>query len=276
MMSRATFFMYISYVIFVSGFQNFRIYFRINTFKLHLHVIVISEDNWRSYMVEILLIEDDTKISESIREYLTNIENGEWRIHISDNGEDGLNLASQALFSLILLDIGLPKRDGFEICKRLRQRGIQTPVIFITARYSESDVLKGYECGGDDYLIKPFSLAQLAAKIRVFLKRYGENRPVTVSFMNLTADRREKKLYLNDEEIALYPKEFDILVYLMEHPERLVSKDELIARVWGDESDVIARNLDNPIKNIRKQIEKSDVIIVTYRGYGYRMESKND
>lgn len=276
MMSLATFFMYISYVIFVSSFQNFRIYFRINTFKLHLRVILISEDNWRSYMVEILLIEDDTKISESIREYLTNIENGEWRIHISVNGEDGLNLASQTLFSLILLDIGLPKRDGFEICKRLRQRGIQTPVIFITARYSESDVLKGYECGGDDYLIKPFSLAQLAAKIRVFLKRYGENRPVTVSFMNLTADRREKKLYLNDEEIALYPKEFDILVYLMEHPERLVSKDELITRVWGDESDVIARNLDNPIKNIRKQIEKSDVIIVTYRGYGYRMESKND
>ena len=224
-----------------------------------MHVIVISEEIWRPY----------------IREYLTNIENGEWRIHISDNGESGLNLASQALYSLILLDIGLPKRDGFEICKRLRQRGVQTPVIFITARCSESDVLKGYEFGGDDYLIKPFSLAQLAAKIRVFLKRYGENRPVIVSFTNLTADRREKKIYINDDEIALYPKEFDILVYLMEHPERLVSKDELLARVWGHESDVIARNLDNPIKNIRKKIDKSDAVIVTYRGYGYRMESKN-
>ncbi len=226
-------------------------------------------------MIEILLVEDDTKISESIREYLTNVGNGEWRIHISDNGDEGLDLASQTLYSLILLDIGLPKRDGFEICKRLRQRGIQTPVIFVTARCSESDVLKGYESGGDDYLIKPFSLAQLAAKIRVFLKRYGESRPVTVSFMNLTADRKARKLYLNDDDIPLYPKEFDILLYLMEHSERLVSKDELITRIWGDESDVIARNLDNPIKNIRKMIEKSDAVIVTHRGYGYRMEAKN-
>ena len=102
---------------------------------------------------------------------------------------------------------------------------------------------------------------------------FGKKRIADIKFSDLL----QYYLYLlNDEEIALYPKEFDILVYLMEHPERLVSKDELITRVWGDESDVIARNLDNPIKNIRKQIEKSDVIIVTYRGYGYRMESKND
>ncbi|MBO7363181.1 MAG: response regulator, partial [Lachnospiraceae bacterium] len=88
-------------------------------------------------MIEILLIEDDPDIADNLQEYLQNAGGGEWRIHISDNGHDGLELAAQTLYSLILLDIGLPERDGFEVCKSLRRRGIQTPVIFVTARYSE-------------------------------------------------------------------------------------------------------------------------------------------
>lgn len=225
-------------------------------------------------MIEILLIEDDPNIADSIQEYLTNAGGGEWRIHISDNGADGLELAAETLYSVILLDIGLPGRDGFEVCRSLRRRGIQTPVIFITARFSEEDVLRGYECGGDDYLIKPFSLAQLAAKIKVFLKRYGEDRSDKVLYLDLTADRRERKLWLGDREVTLQPREFDVLLYLMEHPERLVSKEELLARVWGAESDALPRALDNPVKNIRKQIEDSEAQITTHRGYGYRLEGK--
>ena len=226
-------------------------------------------------MIEILLIEDDPDIADNLQEYLSNTSGGEWRIHISDNGDDGLELATQTLYSLILLDIGLPERDGFEICRLLRRRGIQTPVIFVTARYSEEDVLKGYECGGDDYIIKPFSMAQLAAKIKVFLKRYGDSRPACISYLDLTADRKERKIWLGEKEITLQPREFDVLFYLMEHPERLVSKEELIARVWGVESDALPRNLDNPVKNIRKEIETSEAKIVTIRGYGYRLETKN-
>lgn len=226
-------------------------------------------------MIDILLIEDDPDIADNLQEYLSNTSGGEWRIHISDNGDDGLELATQTLYSLILLDIGLPERDGFEICRLLRRRGIQTPVIFVTARYSEEDVLKGYECGGDDYIIKPFSMAQLAAKIKVFLKRYGDSRPAFVNFLNLTADRKERKIWLGEKEITLQPREFDVLFYLMEHPERLVSKEELLARVWGAESDALPRNLDNPVKNIRKEIETSEAKIVTIRGYGYRLETKN-
>ena len=225
-------------------------------------------------MIDILLIEDDPDIADNLQEYLGNVSSGEWRIHIADNGDDGLELATRTLYSLILLDIGLPGRDGFEICKSLRRRGIQTPVIFVTARFTEEDILKGYECGGDDYIVKPFSMAQLAAKIRVFLKRYGENLPGTVTYLDLTADRNERRLYLGNKEIDLQPREFDVLLYLMEHPERLVSKDELLARVWGAESDVVPRNLDNPIKNIRKETENSEAMIVTLRGYGYRLETK--
>lgn len=227
-------------------------------------------------MIEILLIEDDTRIADSIQKYLNNSGNGEWRIHISDNGADGFELATQSLYSIILLDIGLPECDGFEVCRNLRRRGIQTPIIFITARFTEEDVLKGYECGGDDYIIKPFSLAQLSAKIKVFLKRFGDSKPFCVNYLDLTADRRERKIFLNDSEVQLLPREFEILLYLMEHPERLVSKEELLVRIWGNESDVLPRNLDNPIKNIRKQIEKSESRIITYRGYGYRLETKND
>lgn len=226
-------------------------------------------------MIEILLIEDDSDIAENIQDYLTGAGEGRWRVHISDNGEDGLELASQTLYSIILLDIGLPERDGFEICRNLRRRGIQTPVIFVTARFSEEDVLKGYECGGDDYLIKPFSMAQLAAKIRVFLKRYGEERYDRILFLDLVAERGERKLYLRRDEVSLQPREFDVLVYLMEHPDRLVSKEELLARVWGADSDAVPRNLDNPVKNIRKAIDSSEAVIVTHRGYGYRLEAKN-
>ncbi len=226
-------------------------------------------------MIEILLIEDDPDIAENIQDYLTGAGEGRWRVHISDNGDDGLELASQTLYSVILLDIGLPERDGFEICRNLRRRGIQTPVIFVTARFSEEDVLKGYECGGDDYLIKPFSMAQLAAKIRVFLKRYGEERSDRILFLDLVAERGERKLYLRRDEVSLQPREFDVLVYLMEHPDRLVSKEELLARVWGADSDAVPRNLDNPVKNIRKAIDSSEAVIVTHRGYGYRLEAKN-
>ena len=226
-------------------------------------------------MIEILLIEDDPDIAENIQDYLTSAGEGRWRVHISDNGDDGLELASQTLYSIILLDIGLPQRDGFEICRNLRRRGIQTPVIFVTARFSEEDVLKGYECGGDDYLIKPFSMAQLAAKIRVFLKRYGEERADRIVFLDLIAERGERKLYLRRDEVSLQPREFDVLVYLMEHPDRLVSKEELLARVWGADSDAVPRNLDNPVKNIRKAIDSSEAVIVTHRGYGYRLEAKN-
>ena len=148
-------------------------------------------------------------------------------------------------------------------------------MIFVTARFSEEDVLKGYECGGDDYLVKPFSMAQLAAKIRVFLKRYGEERSDRISFLDLDAERRDRKLYQGGKEIQIQPREFDILLYLMEHPERLVSKEELLARVWGSDSDAVPRNLDNPVKNIRKAIDSSEAVIVTHRGYGYRLEAKN-
>ena len=93
-------------------------------------------------MIDILLIEDDPDIADNLQEYLGNVSSDEWRIHIADNGDDGLELATRTLYSLILLDIGLPGRDGFEICKSLRRRGIQTPVIFVTARYTEEDILK--------------------------------------------------------------------------------------------------------------------------------------
>ena len=226
-------------------------------------------------MIDILLIEDDPDIADNLQEYLGNVSGGEWRIHIADNGDDGLELATQTLYSLILLDIGLPGRDGFEICKSLRRRGIQTPVIFVTARFTEEDILKGYEFGGDDYIVKPFSMAQLAAKIKVFLKRYCETDCLSVSYLDLTADSKERKLYAGGKEISLLPREFDVLFYLMQHPERLVSKEELLVRVWGSDSDAIPRNLDNPIKNIRKAIASSEAVIVTQRGYGYRLEAGN-
>lgn len=222
---------------------------------------------------EILLIEDDPDIAENIQEYLTNQSKGLWKLHLADNGADGAQLASEENYDLILLDVNLPGRDGFEVCKSLRRQGIQTPVIFLTARYAEEDALRGYESGGDDYLVKPFSLAQLFAKIKALFARLNGVQEV-LSYKDLTADRGEHKIFLAGRELALPPKEYDILIHFLENPNRLISKESLIVNVWGYDSEMTERGLDNHIKNIRKAIQDSEMQITTIRKLGYRFCQK--
>ena len=222
---------------------------------------------------EILLIEDDPDIAENIQEYLTNQSKGLWKLHLADNGADGAQLASEENYDLILLDVNLPGRDGFEVCKSLRRQGIQTPVIFLTARFAEEDALKGYESGGDDYLVKPFSLTQLFAKIKALFARLNGVQEV-LSYKDLTVDRGEHKIFLAGRELALPPKEYDILIHFLENPNRLISKESLIVNVWGYDSEMTERGLDNHIKNIRKAIQASEMQITTIRKQGYRFCQK--
>ena len=218
-----------------------------------------------------LIVDDEIELSKMTAEYFQMFDIS--TAYVS-SAEACYTFLKENTVDLMLLDINLGDGSGFEVCKKVREE-LQLPILFISARQGDDDVLIALSIGGDDYIIKPFSMAQLAAKIKAFLKRYGDSRPACVTYLDLTADRKERKMYLGDKEIALQPREFDVLLYLMEHPERLVSKEELLARVWGAESDALPRNLDNPIKNIRKATETSEAKIVTLRGYGYRLETKN-
>ena len=222
---------------------------------------------------EILLIEDDPDIAENIQEYLTNQSKGRWTLHIADNGTDGEELAAEEDYAVILLDVNLPGMDGFAVCRSLRKQGVQTPVIFLTARFAEEDALKGYESGGDDYLVKPFSLAQLFAKMSALLNRIsGAQEEFTCR--DLTVNRSERKIFLRGEAFTLPPKEYDILLYFLEHPNRLISKESLIVGAWGYDSEMTERGLDNHIKNIRKAIQASEMQITTIRKQGYRFCQK--
>ena len=174
---------------------------------------------------EILLIEDDPDIAENIQEYLTNKSKGQWTLHIADNGRDGAELAAEEDYAVILLDVNLPGMDGFAVCRNLRKQGIQTPVIFLTARFAEEDALKGYESGGDDYLVKPFSLAQLFAKMSALLNRLNGGAQEEFTCGDLTVNRSERKIFLRGEALTLPPKEYDILLYFLEHPNRLIGKE---------------------------------------------------
>ena len=223
---------------------------------------------------EILLIEDDPDIAENIQEYLTNKSKGQWTLHIADNGRDGAELAAEEDYAVILLDVNLPGMDGFAVCRNLRKQGIQTPVIFLTARFAEEDALKGYESGGDDYLVKPFSLAQLFAKMSALLNRLNGGAQEEFTCGDLTVNRSERKIFLAGEALTLPPKEYDILLYFLEHPNRLISKESLIVGAWGYDSEMTERGLDNHIKNIRKAIQASEMQITTIRKLGYRFCQK--
>ena len=225
---------------------------------------------------DILLIEDDPDIAENIQEFLSNKSKGQWTLHIADNGRDGAELAAEEDYDLILLDVNLPGMDGFAVCRSIRRQGIQTPVIFLTARFAEEDALKGYESGGDDYLVKPFSLAQLFAKISVLLQRLNGGVQEEFTCGDLTVNRSERSIFLKGDVLTLPPKEYDILLYFLEHPNRLISRESLIIGAWGYDSEMTERNLDNHIKNIRKAILASKMQIITLRKQGYRFCQKGE
>ena len=222
--------------------------------------------------MNILLIEDDLRICEVTEKYFTNQGT---RLTVITNGDDALNRIAAGLegFSLVLLDIMLPGADGFTICKRIRQKS-SIPVIFITARGLEEDILHGYALGCDDYIVKPFLLSALYAKCTVLVRR-AENIPDTVlSCGDIRLDTRKLICFVGSQEIELTPKAFAILHCLMEHPGWVVSRNMLLDRVWGQEDFVLDRVVDNHIKRLRKALGSAGKQIHTVIGRGYKLTDK--
>jgi len=219
----------------------------------------------------ILLVEDDDKIREIMCEYFTAKSNGNINIVSASTGEEGLMLIQNSEFDIVLLDVMLPGIDGFTMCRRIRKT-LDVPIIFLTAKTSEEDRLYGYEIGCDDYVCKPFSFAELFAKVNVLLKRANKsNEGNIITCGSISLNTVSLELKVNGEEIELPPKEFEILCYLLKHKGWVVGRETLLNRIWGDEAFVETRVVDNHVKNLRKALGDAGSQIKTVVSKGYKL-----
>ena len=226
---------------------------------------------------KIFTIEDDISIAELEKDYL---EIAGFEVEIENSGETGLLLALEKEFDLILLDIMLPGVDGFEICRQIREKK-NTPVLMVSAKKEEIDKIRGLGLGADDYITKPFSPSELVARVKAHLKRYerlvNTQTPQNdiVEIRGLKIDKTARRVFLNGEEKIFTTKEFDLLTFLAEHPNRVYTKDELFKEIWDMESVGDIATVTVHIKKIREKIEFSTSkpqYIETIWGVGYRFK----
>lgn len=222
--------------------------------------------------MRILLIEDEIQLSEALKQIL--IKN-KYSVDAVFDGEDGLIYALTDVYDVIILDIMLPKLNGLDVLKEIRKKDISTPVILLTAKGSIEDKIIGLDSGADDYLPKPFSPDELLARLRALTRRNGEfvNENI-LKFSDINLNLATYEMIVYDNSLTLTLKEFEILKYFMQRPKIVVSKDDLITKLWGFESEVEHNNIEVYISFLRKKLShlNSNVKITTIRRVGYRLE----
>ena len=225
--------------------------------------------------MDILVIEDDLRVSELIKRGL---EEQGFSATVAYDGVMGKKLALQHPYELIITDIILPKMDGLELCKHLREANLEIPIIMLTALGTTDDKLEGFDAGADDYLVKPFEIRELMARIRVLLKRQSKT-PQTFSnllkYDDLELNLQNKTVKRGDVDINLTPKEFKLLEYLLQNPERVLSRTEIAEKVWDTHFDTGTNFIDVYINYLRKKIDKGfeKKLIHTKSGMGFILKS---
>lgn len=225
--------------------------------------------------MKILVVEDDKLILQSIRNSLENYYN----IDTVSDGEEGLYMAQQNIYDTIVLDIMLPYINGDKILKTIREKGISTPVLFVSARDSLEDKIKGFKLGADDYIVKPFYVEELKIRIEALLRRSGalisEN---VLKCSELELNIKSRELYIKKEKVNLQAKLFDLLEYLINNKGAILTKEQIFDRVWGFESDTTINIVEVYIHKLRKTLAQYnyDSYIKTIRGVGYMLKLEED
>lgn len=233
--------------------------------------MVSSKENRVATAAKILLVEDDPSLRFGLEK---NLEIEGYEVLAAADGEEGLRLAFDGKPDLIILDIMLPKVNGFEICETLRKHGIRTPVIFLSAKSAERDKITGLELGGDDYMTKPFSVRELLARVRSVLRRLKEqDEEEPFRFGDIVVDFKGQTVSAGDIPVSLTSREYELLRFLIRSRGRVLPRDKILQQVWGYDYYGTARTIDNFINRLRQKIE-DDVnqprFIVTIRGVGYK------
>ena len=223
----------------------------------------------------ILIVEDDESITLGLE---MNLQAEGYEVSIALDGEEGLRRASDAGVDLVILDVMLPKMNGFEVVKAVRARGQNVPVIMLSARGAELDKVMGLELGAEDYITKPFSLAELLARVKAVLRRDGIARQApdpTVRAGDLEIDPAARQVSRSGELVELTATEFDVLWCLVEASNRVRSREEILARVWGPQHHGTLRTIDNFMLQLRTKLEADPAEprhLITVRGVGYRFK----
>ncbi|OJF97204.1 response regulator transcription factor [Alkalibacterium sp. 20] len=232
-------------------------------------------------MKKVLIIEDELSIVKLLQ---YNLEKENYSVEVAMDGEEGLNLALANEYAIILLDLMLPSKDGMEICKELRGEKIDTPIIMLTAKDSEIDKIVGLEIGADDYITKPFSPREVIARIKAIIRRIEKNNkqetiPETtekiIKFDDITIYPENFEVYVKEEKVDFTPKEFELLLYLAENKNRILSREQLLLAIWDYDFTGETRIVDVHISHLRDKIEenpKKPHYIKTARGFGYKLE----
>lgn len=225
-------------------------------------------------MYRILLVEDDKKIQALIVNYFIKKEKNAFEVDVASDGQTGVEKAYENHYDCLLLDIMLPELDGFEICKEVRRES-DVPIMFITARGDESDILNGYALGCDDYVIKPLPLPVLYQKVNALIKRSkGLVRSKVFSAGTLSLNPNNGMVINDGEEIKLTAREYGILKVLMENKGSVISREKLLDLVWSYNSDMDERVLDTHVSNLRKALGSNGKLIKTVIRRGYKIEER--
>lgn len=228
-------------------------------------------------MSKILIVEDEEVIADLEKDYL---ELSGFEVEITNNGKDGLDQALKGDFSLVILDLMLPEIDGFEVCKKIREER-NIPIIMVSAKKDDIDKIRGLGLGADDYITKPFSPSELVARVKAHLNRYDrlvgstQKKNDIIEIRGLQIDKTARRVWVDSEEKAFTTKEFDLLAFLAENPNRVYSKEELFREIWDMDSIGDIATVTVHIKKIREKIEYDSAnpqYIETIWGVGYRFK----
>lgn len=234
--------------------------------------------------VKILVVDDEERIRRLLKMYL---EREEYIIDEADNGDDALTMALENEYHVILLDIMMPGKDGIEVCRELREKKA-TPVIMLTAKGEEVNRVQGFEVGTDDYIVKPFSPREVVLRVKALLRRSASMNFVqsdvatkdVIVFSHLTIDNDAHRVLADGKEVALTPKEYELLYFLAKSPDKVFDREQLLKEVWHYEFFGDLRTVDTHVKRLREKLnrisESAAKMIVTVWGVGYKFEVMND
>jgi len=224
-------------------------------------------------MPRILIVEDEPAISFGLE---LDLKTEDYDVEVVEDGEAGARRGREGAFDLILLDVMLPKKDGFEVCRELRRGGVKTPILLLTAKSQEAEKVMGLDLGADDYVTKPFSPKELRARVRALLRRGADEAPrERHCFGDVEVDFARGEVRRDGQVVEMTPLEFKLLVAFVKNRGRVLSRDRLLDLVWGAGTFVTQRVIDNYIVTLRKKLEPEPAVprfFVNVRGQGYRLD----
>jgi two-component system, OmpR family, alkaline phosphatase synthesis response regulator PhoP len=226
----------------------------------------------------VLFVEDEEALQMTVGDRLRN---EGYSVEYASNGNEGFEKATQLPFDLIILDVMLPKRDGFDVCKGIREAGLITPILMLTARGQTSDKVNGLKIGADDYVTKPFNMLELVARVEALMRRApirpaAQTQTGTVDFGSIRVDLAGTEATRNGKLVNLSAREFQLLRYFIERRGATLSREELLKQVWGYSADMYTRTVDVHVASLRQKLEddpKQPKLILTVQGFGYKFKA---